>query len=81
LFFQTKVVSTLLCALVYGVHTVVIWGVRKMKYRMFSLATWVSADPRRVYLVLLLIAVMMMLLVSALPSGAAFAGWASGTGD
>ena len=52
-----------------------------MKYRMFSLATWVSADPRRVYLVLLLIAVMMMLLVSALPSGAAFAGWAAGGGD
>ena len=52
-----------------------------MNYKLISLVNWVNADPRRIYFLMLLIAVMLLLVASALPSQATLAGWVSGGSD
>ena len=52
-----------------------------MKYELLSFVNWINSDPRRVYFLMLLIAVMFVLVASAFPSSMTVAGWAAGGSD
>lgn len=49
-----------------------------MKYNLLSAASWINADPRRLYILMLFVAVLLMLLISAVPNHITYAGWISG---
>lgn len=52
-----------------------------MKYNMLSAVTWVNADPRRLFFLMMVVAVLLMLVLSAIPNHVTYAGWQAGGSD
>jgi hypothetical protein len=52
-----------------------------MKHRLVSMATWINADPRRLQMIILTVAVTTMLLALVAPTIITTDGWASGGSD